>query len=70
MWNSLTGVITRKGEDFLYLQTAALEWEISVSAYTLTQLPPVGREARIFTHLHHREDVMKIFGFADIFGIR
>ena len=64
MWNSLTGMLTHKGEDGIHLQTGPVEWEISVSAYTLSQLPPAGREVRIFTHLHHREDGMKLFGFS------
>ncbi|MBI9100782.1 MAG: Holliday junction branch migration protein RuvA [Spirochaetales bacterium] len=65
MWNSITGRITEKGEDSLFLQAGAMEWDLSVSGYTLSKLPSPGNEARIYTYLHHKEDGMRLFGFFD-----
>ena len=65
MFNSVTGEITYKGEERLCVQTGGVEWEIVVSRKALDRLPPVGQIARIYTHLVHREDAMRLYGFSD-----
>ncbi|MDR2258844.1 MAG: Holliday junction branch migration protein RuvA [Treponema sp.] len=65
MFNSLRGTITGKSGDTLYLGTGGVEWEISLPQTDLAALPESGEEARIFTWLYHREDQMRLFGFAD-----
>jgi len=65
VFNSLTGEITHKGDEKLCLQTGGVEWELSVSRRALERLPAVGQVARIYTHLVHREDAMRLYGFAD-----
>ena len=65
MFNSLTGEITYKGEERLCLQTGGVEWELVVSRRALDRLPKVGEVARVFTHLVHREDIMRLYGFCD-----
>jgi Holliday junction DNA helicase RuvA len=65
MFNSLWGKITGKSGDALYLSTGGVEWEISVPQTDAAALPDPGGEARIFTWLYHREDQMRLFGFAD-----
>jgi Holliday junction DNA helicase RuvA len=65
MFNSLTGTVTGKIEDNLRLSVGGIEWEITVPLTDINQIPPPGEEARIFTWLSHREDQMKLFGFAD-----
>lgn len=64
MFNSLRGTITAKLPQSLHLENSGIEWSISVPDSSLDSLPPVGSEARIFTWLLHREDAMKLFGFA------
>lgn len=64
MFNSLKGIITAKLPQKLHLETGGIEWDISVPDTTLDSLPVVGENARIFTWLQHREDSMKLFGFA------
>lgn len=64
MFNSLTGTITEKLPNALYLETHGIEWDLCVSNSTLDALPPVGQTAKVFTWLFHREDQMKLFGFA------
>ena len=65
MFNSVTGEITFKGEERLCLQTGGVEWEMVVPRRALDRLPPVGEVARIYTHLLHREDAMRLYGFSD-----
>lgn len=64
MFNSLTGTITGKMPNALYLETHGIEWDICVPDSTLNALPPVGQTGKVFTWLLHREDQMKLFGFA------
>jgi Holliday junction DNA helicase RuvA len=64
VFNSLTGKVTGTGQGTLFVTTAGVEWELEVSTNTLRTL--AGRdEARIFTHLVHREDQMRLYGFAN-----
>ena len=64
MFNSLTGIITAKLPQTVYLENAGIEWDISVPDSSIDSLPHVGEKARLFTWLLHREDSMKLFGFA------
>jgi Holliday junction DNA helicase RuvA len=65
MFNSIRGIITEKYDDTLRLLTGGIEWDITVPATELGRFPPPGEEGRVFTWLYHREDQMRIFGFAD-----
>ena len=65
MFNSLTGEITSKGDERLCLQTGGVEWELTASRKALERLPAVGQVARVYTHLVHREDAMRLYGFSD-----
>lgn len=65
MFNSVTGEITFKGDERLCLQTGGVEWDLTVSRRAIDKLPPVGQIARVYTHLLHREDSMRLYGFSD-----
>ena len=65
MFNSLTGEITYKGDERLCVQTGGVEWELTTSRRALERLPAVGQVARIYTHLVHRDDAMRLYGFSD-----
>jgi holliday junction DNA helicase RuvA len=65
MFNSISGELTFKGDERLCVQTGGVEWELVVSRKALERLPPVGAAARVFTHLVHREDSMRLYGFSD-----
>ncbi|MCL2834841.1 MAG: Holliday junction branch migration protein RuvA, partial [Treponema sp.] len=65
MFNSITGTITEKFSDNIYLMSGNIEWDISVPAMDILKLPAEGEQAKLFTWLYHREDQMKLFGFAD-----
>ena len=66
MFNSLTGEITFKGDERLCVSIGGVEWDLVASRKAIERLPPVGQVARIFTHLVHREDAMRLYGFCDM----
>jgi Holliday junction DNA helicase RuvA len=64
MLNSIRGIITEKLSDGVYLLSGGIEWDIAVPSTDIARLPLPGEEARILTWLYHREDQVKLYGFA------
>ena len=64
MFNSIRGIITGKLADSVLIQSGGIEWDISVPATDIAKLSPLGEEGRVYTWLYHREDQMKLYGFA------
>jgi Holliday junction DNA helicase RuvA len=64
MFNSIRGKITEKLAESVFILSAGIEWDISVPATDLVRLPSAGEEGRVFTWLYHREDQVKLYGFA------
>lgn len=62
MFNSLTGRISGQSGSTVFLQIGGIEWEIETSGYSLSRLAS-REEATMYTHLHHREDAMRLYGF-------
>ena len=65
MFNSIRGLVAEKLSDGVYILCGGVEWDIAMPATDIGRLPPLGEEARVFTWLYHKEDQMKLFGFAD-----
>jgi Holliday junction DNA helicase RuvA len=65
MFNSIRGTITGKNPDSVFILSGGIEWDMAVPATDIGQLPVIGEEGRLFTWLLHREDQMKLYGFAD-----
>jgi Holliday junction DNA helicase RuvA len=65
MFNSIQGVITEKISDTLRILSGGVEWDISVPATDLGRFGEPGEKGRAFVWLYHREDQMKLYGFAD-----
>lgn len=70
----LRGVLAHRGLDSIIVDVHGLGYEVAVSPRTLTDLPSVGDEVVIHTHLHVREDQLALFGFGsvadkDVFGV-
>ncbi|MDR3193627.1 MAG: Holliday junction branch migration protein RuvA [Treponema sp.] len=65
MFNSIRGTITGKNPDSVFILSGGVEWDIAVPAADIGKLPPLGEEGRLFTWLYHREDQMRLYGFAD-----
>ena len=64
MFNSIRGTITEKLADSVHILCGGIEWDISVPASDIQRLPPSGEDGCVFTWLYHREDQMKLYGFA------
>jgi Holliday junction DNA helicase RuvA len=64
VFNSLRGRIAYKDDTRVMLQSGDVEWELSVSRGSADDLPEAGNEARLFVHLYHREDQLRLFGFS------
>jgi Holliday junction DNA helicase RuvA len=65
MFNSIRGTVSGRGGEAAYILNGGVEWEIAMPATDMEQLPSDGVECRVFTWLYHREDQMRLFGFAD-----
>jgi Holliday junction DNA helicase RuvA len=65
VFNSLSGTVTLRRADLLRIETGGVEWEMEVSAHAARSLPERGRTARVLVFLYHREDIMRLYGFAE-----
>ena len=64
MFNSIRGTITEKHIDSVYILCGGVEWDIAAPATDIARLPASGEEGRVYTWLYHREDQVKLYGFA------
>ena len=60
----LRGSVAGRTTDGCFLDVAGVGYRLACSATTLAALPAEGREVRLWTHLHVREDALSLFGFA------
>ncbi len=65
MIGRLRGMLVTKHAERIVLDVAGVGYEIAVTPRALVDLPGVGEEAVIHTHLHVREDVLAVYGFPD-----
>ena len=63
MFNSISGTLTGKTAESIYIETHGIEWEIFVSALNADRFGSPGTKVKVYTWLYHREDQMKLFGF-------
>ncbi len=66
MFNSLSGTITAKLPQSIYIEANGIEWDIACPTLSLDSFGTVGSTARVFTWLSHREDQMRLFGFSSV----
>ncbi len=66
----LRGVIQEKGVDHVVIDVGGVGFCCFVTPSTLAALPPQGSEARVFVHLHVREDALTLYGFATVEELR
>ncbi len=64
MIGRLRGTIAAKTHDGVVLDVAGVGYEIAMSPSGIGELPGVGEEAVVHSHLHVREDQLSLFGFA------
>lgn len=60
----LDGVVVGRSAEGCLIEVAGVGYKLACSATTLAALPADGKRIRLFTHLHVREDVLALFGFA------
>jgi Holliday junction DNA helicase RuvA len=60
----LTGTVAGRNPDGCFLDVNGVGYELHCSASTLSSLPGEGRDVRLWTHLHVREDALALYGFA------
>ncbi len=63
MIGRLRGTLVAKPGGTVVLDVAGVGYEIAVTPRALVDLPGVGEEAVLHTHLHVREDQLALFGF-------
>ncbi len=64
MINSIRGTVSEKGVSHICIDNQGMEYLLTASSMTISSLPAVGSEARVFTWLYHKEDSMALYGFA------
>lgn len=63
MFNSISGTITAKLPNSLFIENSGIEWDFSVPSLSLDSFGHLGEIARVYVWLYHREDQMRLFGF-------
>lgn len=64
MIGRLRGTMVAKRPDGVVVEVGGVGYELSVTVRDLAELPGVGEEIVLHTHLHVREDAMVLFGFS------
>jgi Holliday junction DNA helicase RuvA len=62
----LRGTLVVVGATGVVIDVGGVGYEVALTAAALGDLPPIGEEAVIHTHLHVREDQMSLFGFTSV----
>lgn len=60
----LSGSLAAMTSDGCLIDVGGVGYRLACSASTLRQLPQLGAQVRLWTHLHVREDALSLFGFA------
>ena len=60
----LSGTVAARSPDGCFIEVNGVGYRIACSATTIAALPADGKQIRLFTHLHVREDSLALFGFA------
>jgi len=64
MLNSIRGTLTYKSGDQIGIDCGGLEWAVDTTSTSISLLPQIGEDVLIYTHLHHTQEAMKLFGFS------
>ena len=63
MIGRLRGTLEAVGAGMVLVDVRGVGYEVSITARSFSELPGVGSEIVLHTHLHVREDQMSLFGF-------
>jgi len=64
MFEFLQGYLVKKSPAAAALLVGGVGYEVLIPLSTFESLPEPGREVKVLTHLHVRENEIKLFGFA------
>ncbi len=64
MISYLDGKLSAKHPTYILIDIGGVGYHVQIPLSSLGGLPPVGESVRILTHLHVREDIMALYGFA------
>jgi Holliday junction DNA helicase RuvA len=64
MIERLRGEVLAKGPEGVVVSAGGVGFLLDVSSVTLRDVPALGEQGSLFTHLHVREDAMQLFGFS------
>ena len=60
----LSGTLAARSADSCIIDVGGVGYRVACSSTTAARLPHEGAACKIFTHMHVREDVLALFGFA------
>jgi Holliday junction DNA helicase RuvA len=63
---SLEGIIDAVSKDSLIVNVNGIGFKIAVTTTVLSEMGITGREVKLYTHFHVREDDMSLFGFGSL----
>ena len=63
---SLEGIIDAVSKDSLIVNVNGIGFKIAVTTTVLSEMGITGREVKLYTHFHIREDDMSLFGFGSL----
>ncbi|MCL1595052.1 MAG: Holliday junction branch migration protein RuvA [Actinomycetia bacterium] len=74
MIGRLRGVLSQRTDERVVLDVGGVGYLVAVTPRTLADLPGIGEEVVLHTHLHVREDQLALFGFEtsedkELFGL-
>lgn len=61
---SLSGKLESFGSDFAIINVGGVGFQVRMPTSTLSTLGPIGKQVRLNTHLHVREDSLTLYGFS------
>ena len=63
---SLEGIIDAVSKDSLIVNVNGIGFKVTVTTSVLSEMGITGREVKLYTHFHVREDDMSLFGFGSL----
>ncbi len=67
---SIKGIVDALGQDFIIVNVNGVGFRITVPTSVLSQSGVTGRDIKLYTHLHVREDDLSLYGFDTADGLR
>jgi len=63
---SLEGIIDAVSKDSLIVNVNGIGFKVAVTTSVISEMGITGREVKLYTHFHVREDDMSLFGFGSL----